>query len=307
MPRHAAARRSAFTLLEVVLAMAISMLLLAALYFALNIQVQTIGAARDKVEQAALARSLLNRMANDIAPGLAPVNPNRNRTQTTSGTSTTGTQGTGTTPPASTTPSTTGGDTSAPADAATPQQNVAALDLRVRGDLNTLALYVTRIPRDFNPALLEAGLEVLPGVGDIRQVRYFLSEGSADVPAGLMRQEIKRVTAIDQEAPSPDELPILIAEEVRSLQFRYLDPGTRTWVEYWPVQETEADGVTAMGPPAAIEIILGVLPVGAANRATDGTTLKLYRHVVTIQTANGLAQQTQQQATTGTGTTGTGQ
>src|SRR2546425_4503776 len=68
--------RRAFTLLEVLLAAAIGVLLMAALYVAMQVQLDHAQAGRDAVEQSLLVRALLRRMSNDIAPSLGPALPN---------------------------------------------------------------------------------------------------------------------------------------------------------------------------------------------------------------------------------------
>src|SRR5438552_1708248 len=105
-------KRPAFTLLEMMLATAIAVLLLAALYAAVDLQLRHTEAARDVVEQTTLARTLLNRMSNDIAPSLTTPEPTRYQPSRQSGSGNTGTPGTGsgtgtgTQPPAGTTPPT---------------------------------------------------------------------------------------------------------------------------------------------------------------------------------------------------------
>src|SRR5262245_18767668 len=72
----AARNRRGFTLLEVLLAAAIGVLLMAALYVAMEVQLDHARAGREAVEQSLLVRALLRRMSNDIAPGLGPSLPN---------------------------------------------------------------------------------------------------------------------------------------------------------------------------------------------------------------------------------------
>src|SRR5438132_12359010 len=67
--------RQGFTLLEVLLAAAIGVLLMAALYVAMQVQLDHAQAGRDAVEQSLLVRALLRRMSNDIAPSLGPTLP----------------------------------------------------------------------------------------------------------------------------------------------------------------------------------------------------------------------------------------
>ena len=68
--RPASKTRRAFTLLEMMLAASITVLLLAALYVAVDIQLRHAATARDLVEQTTLARTLVNRIANDIEPSV---------------------------------------------------------------------------------------------------------------------------------------------------------------------------------------------------------------------------------------------
>src|SRR5437870_1865697 len=63
--------RSAFTLLEMVLAAAIGMVLMGALHVAVDYQFRHAQAGRELVERNLLARALLNRMSHEIAQSLA--------------------------------------------------------------------------------------------------------------------------------------------------------------------------------------------------------------------------------------------
>src|SRR5690348_1549442 len=71
-----ARRRGAYTLLEVILALAIGAFLMAGLYFALDLQVTSAHAGRQVVERSALARAIVNRIQADIVTNLGPVDPN---------------------------------------------------------------------------------------------------------------------------------------------------------------------------------------------------------------------------------------
>src|SRR5207244_6987738 len=87
--------RQGFTLLEVLLSAAIGVLLMAALYVAMQVQLDHAQAGREAVEESLLTRALLRRMSNDIAPGLAPTLPNTSTTNAaTTNTNTTNTAST---------------------------------------------------------------------------------------------------------------------------------------------------------------------------------------------------------------------
>src|SRR5882672_4173861 len=76
LPGQSRTVRKGFTLLEVLLAAAIGVLLMGALYVAMQVQLDHAQAGRDAVEQSLLVRALLRRMSNDIAPSLGPALPN---------------------------------------------------------------------------------------------------------------------------------------------------------------------------------------------------------------------------------------
>src|SRR5438445_4672391 len=82
-------RRRGFTLLEVLLAAAIGVLLMAALYVAVEVQLNHARAGREAVEHSLLARALLRRMSNDIAPSLGAPLPNAAATPTSTSNPTT--------------------------------------------------------------------------------------------------------------------------------------------------------------------------------------------------------------------------
>src|SRR5262245_39318806 len=58
--------RAGYTLLEVILALVIAVMLFSALYVIVQYQLNHAQAGREVIEQATLARSVLNKMGNDI-------------------------------------------------------------------------------------------------------------------------------------------------------------------------------------------------------------------------------------------------
>src|SRR5260221_8034480 len=67
--------RPGYTLLEVILAMAIAIMMLAALYVALDVQLRDMQEGRDRVEKSTVARALFNRISSDLSPSLGPIAP----------------------------------------------------------------------------------------------------------------------------------------------------------------------------------------------------------------------------------------
>jgi hypothetical protein len=153
----------------------------------------------------------------------------------------------------------------------------------VKGDANSLIVYISRLPYIYEK-------NVLPGqvLSDLRLVNYWLATDGSTI-LGLMRREFKDVTSDEAngagEGPTPG---VIVASEVQSLQFRYFD-GVN-WFDSWDGTQPGFDGVTPVGPPAAIEITLGMAFPSSDGRPGVLPTVRYYRHVVPILTADGQAQ-----------------
>jgi prepilin-type N-terminal cleavage/methylation domain-containing protein len=312
-------RRGGYTLLEVLLAMAIAVMLLAGLYAAMSVQLHHAEAGREVVEQATLARALLSRIRQDIAAATNVPDASRYRLKSTQSNSqgggsgqsgasgATGTTGAGgtTTPAAGATGATTGasgttGSGTSSTDPSTTTGGLTAADgsmvswvYGIQGDSATLNLFVSKLPREvLTPEALSGDMQ-LPTVSDLRRVSYWM----ADSTNGLARQEIKVETAQDLAAMPPavsDESTVKYTPEVRNVQFSYYD-GTG-WQDSWDSTTLGADGITPVGPPRAVAVTIEV--VQPAPRG-GGERLKSYRHVVFIPSANGAT--TMQQPTGNTG------
>jgi hypothetical protein len=291
--------RPAYTLLEVLLASAIGVMVMGALYVIVDVQFRHTQSGRTAIEQSTLVRALLTRIGNDISNQAAPVIPplssgsgggsgggaagtaGAGASSTAGASSGTGATGTGST-------SGTGASNTSSSTTQSSTTTTTPFNLGVQGTSNVLILSLTKFPREVNVPMNALTTPVLPLVSDERRISYWLA-GDAGSPLGLARQELKQVTSDDANItpPSvPDEAAYVIAEEVKSLTFQYFD-GT-SWQDTWDGTQPGADGSTPMGPPLAIAITLGVAEPG--NDAGGQPNLKLYRHVVSIMTANGATQ-----------------
>src|SRR3954467_12912604 len=74
-------RRAGYTLLEVILALAIAVMLFSALYVTVNIQLRHTQAGRELIEQSTLVRSVFNRMSADVQAAVTLPDPARFRRQ----------------------------------------------------------------------------------------------------------------------------------------------------------------------------------------------------------------------------------
>jgi hypothetical protein len=283
--------RPAYTLLEVLLASTIGVLLMGALYVAVDVQLRHAKAGRELVERSTLVRAVMRRIANDITSSMAPPTP-----APTSGVSAAaaqasagGSTGAGGTTNSASSSTGAGAGASSPSASSTPGSStttnaVPLLNLGVQGSSSQLVLTVSQVPNSPNTAVDLSGTNGAPGSTDLRRIAYWLA-GATDSPGGLARQEVLLVSS-DEAPPLPpniaDELSMVFADEVKSLTFSYWDGAS--WQDNWDGTAAGSDGVTPKGPPAAIAVTIGIPAPGAS---TDGSGLKQYRHVIEIPTANG--------------------
>ena len=258
---HVVRVRSGFTLLEVLLASALAVVLMAALYVALEVQLRLANTGREAVEQATLVRAIVQRLNNDLTGGLCP-----------------------TTPPADTSggAASTTTDASAAATPAATTSDTIAFGSGVIGESDRLTLYVSRVA-GAGRNMDESGETSLPS--DIRRVMYWLTD------YGMARQEIPWVTSERlQTSTDPDfedgksEKDFVIADEVTKLQFEYWDGSA--WASSWDGKALAADGKTPRGPPAAIRVRFTLrLPGDNPGQTVE----KEFRHTVALLTAGGPA------------------
>ena len=245
--------RPGFTLLEVLIALAISVLLMAALYVSMDVLLRYAQAGRERVDEAVLARSLLQRVRADVSSAITPIQGSAAPTP----------------PPNSLPPN----SPPSPAEPTVSLDAVTPFNAGIQGEINRLTMWVTRVPGQNRPGT-EA--DTAPNGGpDIHRVTYWLAGNK-----GLASQDISRVTADDSSIPLPPDVPddamTIVAPEVASLEFHYFD-GT-AWQDSWDGTEMSADGSTPKGPPKAVKVVIGI-------KAPSGK-VKTYEHVIAIQTAN---------------------
>ena len=272
--RHAT-RRGGFTLLEVLLASALAIVLMAALYVALDVQLKLAAEGRAAIDQATLTRAIVQRFENDLAGGLGPVAPPVGNA---------GGMGAGGTGAAAGAGAAGSPDMSDPGSAVMEevvQTNTTSFQGGVVGETDRLTLFVARV----------AGLGKTDESGDAgnpadaRRVTYWLTDG------GLARQELPWVTAEQlQNSTDPffedgkEERDYVIAEEVIRLQFEYWDGSA--WTDTWDGRQTNADGQTLKGPPMAIRVRFWLNVPGPEP---GETVEKEYRHTIAVRAAPGPA------------------
>jgi prepilin-type N-terminal cleavage/methylation domain-containing protein len=289
MGRSRAIRRQGFTLLEVLLASALAVILMAALYVALDVQLRLAAAGRDAIEESRVARAIVLRFDNDLAASVGPVAPKTGNTGSgaSAGSGTgmgtgggtgmgTGTGGTGT-----------GGTGAAPMEEGdavvemTTTTDAIPFQAGVVGESDRLTIFVARVAgrgkvADESPDA--------PSPADIQRVTYWMSDG------GLCRQELPwltsdaiRTTVDPHMEDGKEERDYVIADEVTRVQFEYWDGSA--WTETWDGRQTNSDGQTLKGPPMAIRVHFWLRVPGP-----EGDTIeKEIRHTIAVRGAPGPA------------------
>jgi type II secretory pathway pseudopilin PulG len=298
MRLHRRAEHRGFTLLEVLLASALAIILMAALYVALDVQLRLAAAGRDSIEQATLTRAIINRLETDLSSGLGPVTPpidnsakNSARQSGGSGSGGTGASG-GSAPTGSGTSA--GGTTSGsgattdtgmgsdPAVVEAGMSDTIPFQAGVIGETDRLTIYAARVA-GFGKDVDDSG--EMPNAADARRVTYWMTD------KGLARQERPWITSqqlqtsVDPEIEDgKEEHDYVIAEEVTRIQFEYWD-GT-AWNDTWDGRQTNADGKTLRGPPMAIRVHFWLKLPG---EDPGQTVEKEFRHTIAIRAAAGPA------------------
>lgn len=260
--------RRGFTLLEVMLASIITVLMMAALYVAIETQLREMDEGRAAVEQSSLARALFNRISLDLTPSLAPPTPKLSSagSSSASASSSAGTSsGSG-----SSAGSASGSDNP---EGVIEEAPPVVFSIGVRGDSTRVSIFLSRLSRNvITPPSDGSGESLL--LSDVTRITYFLApEG------GLARQEIRLVTsdAVDSAPEVLDESSVVIAEEVTDFELQYFDGSA--WQSSWDGSETSTDGSTPKGPPRAIELRIGL-------RDSFGR-IQEFRHVIALPAAPG--------------------
>jgi prepilin-type N-terminal cleavage/methylation domain-containing protein len=277
--RNVANRRSGFTLLEMLLALAIGVLLMTGLYFALNIQMMATQSGRLQVDQAGVASGVLDVFEADIKRGLAALD-----TYAAAAASSTS-------------------STSSTSSAATTVPMTYAFNFCVQGESDYCSIFINRVPKAIAQSQSDANQ---PGSGDMQytetdlcRITYYLLPGTGgDGSGGLVRQEISAVTAADQSMntlpPSGlDDFSKILSHEVLALGFEYWD-GT-SWLTSWNGQNLAPTASTStgttptgpvVGPPLLIRITISIARADNLSAEPGDASVRQYQHVIQIPTAS---------------------
>lgn len=263
-------RRPGFTLLEVLLASLIAVMLLAGLYFAMDVTLRQTQESRDGVVVDGMARDVFNRVGIDLAATLGPLPPksggnsaasagggsgsSTSTTTTTNDPTAAAPAGTGTAAPASgaaTTTTTSGGSTAS----ATPQAAPPQFQAGVIGEDWYMTAFVSRVPGVLADP---RGLSQPPdpnstSPSDLWRVTYWRRDDGRlcrQVRPWVTADDVSDPTSIDRSNEDGDTL----ADEITNVTFEYFDGSS--WASSWDGTTPGPDGVTPTGPPRAVRLTL---------------------------------------------------
>ena len=283
--------RSGFTLMEVLLAMAIAAIVLAAITMAIDFHLRVVDRGRRDVEEAQLARALLRRIADDLRSAVAyePLDVEGLLTGASGASATAAAgdalgAGAGDDSGAAAGGSNNDSDDANGDDSSSTGQNgqsgqpgtsdsgtesqtddlaqsvVMSTTPGLYGNRYELQVDVSRLPRlEQYEMLMEASVDGPPPdlVSDVKTVAYYVLDGQTGEGAGLVRRELDRAaTAWANTNGGLMELERyqqMLAPEVISLEFQYFDG--LDWFEEW-------DSAIHQGLPLAVEIALALAPAG---------------------------------------------
>jgi hypothetical protein len=294
-----AARVSAFTLLEVLLALALSALVFVAIGMAINVHLRLLDVGRTKVEEAQIARAIMQYIARDLH-GTVPYNANKNSSSSSSSSSSsTGALST-TGGLTATSPSNTQAETSTEGTDATETDRTSDLvnssvqsTPGLYGNANQMQVDISRLPRaDQSMSLMyqtDPSMTNADQLSDVKTVTYYTANndtsltqtavgGTNNNTVGLYRRETSRASASFAALQGISDLSNQylkpLAPEVEAIQFQYYD-GSQ-WLDEW-------DSVSYSALPVAVQVSISITPQHPRNLTNIQPII--YRLIVDIPAA----------------------
>jgi len=261
--------RSGFTLLEMILALAIGLVLMISLYSVLSMQVRQAQQGRLKLDEGTLARDILKRMTLNILCSMGAANP---------------------TPTAGGSSSSSSSSTAASSSYSTTINEAFLFNNGVYGNSGLLVLSTCKVPvTTATGSTTRVSVTDNPNdqatVSDLRRISYWMT------PDGLAVQELDTATTNDMSSVPPD-VPDgsykILASEVKDVLFEFFD-GT-SFQSTWDGTQPGPDGVTPIGPPSAIRITLTFYRKGGDDLPEEQSK---YQHVVAIPAGNNFSSTSQ--------------
>jgi type II secretory pathway pseudopilin PulG len=325
---------AAFTLVEIILALALSSVLLAILVMAVRVYLRATDVGRTNVEQAQLARAILQRFGADLR-NVVYYNPATSQQMLAGAMSVSGSSGGGgmssgvsggpsSSSGSSGSSSSSGSSGSSSSSSTVDSQSEADGFVRspvpgLYGTAQHLEVDVSYVPRLQEMRNLASYTDNDDTQGnrlsDIKTIAYFMAEafgGSSDGRHGLVRREMDyTLTASDITQGTLDDTQSAlepIAPEVVALTFQYTDG--QQWLDTWDTTQTAALPLAVKiqlalartpSAPGMASSLLGAIGLAPAVEVRP----IIYQMVVALPTASATAvQAAEAQAGTSSGSTG---
>ncbi len=279
--------RLGYTLLELLLALGLTVIVVGAIGAAIQLYIVALTRQQDKIERKQIARSVLTMIGNDLRAGIqykaADYSSLENLLQTQM-------MMVQAPPPADE-------DSAAqeePADSGVIVEDEVSFRPTLIGNNRVIMMDISRLPRQdqYNP-LIATAESMVQSPSDVKSLAYFVSLNSGGMesqvtfgqpaaPGGLYRREIDRAVAAymgDYDLISnPDGYTQLIANEIAQITFRYFDG--EDWQDEW-------DAAEAGGFPSAVEVTIVIDPERSAPGSqsysyagADPNSMETYRSVI---------------------------
>lgn len=286
--------RSGYTLLELLLALALSIVVVSVIAMAIQIYLVSLTKQQVLIERKQVARAVTTMIGKDLRAAIqykaADYSGLENILQT---------QMLLQQPPPETDDAA-ATEEEEPEDSGIINEDEVSFRPAMIGTDRVIMMDISRLPRldQYNPMIASAAEQMMSSPSDVKSLAYFFSSQDGGVesqieytearaPGGLYRREVDRAVAeFTQDfgiVSSPDAFSKLIAHEVAEVQFRYFDG--ETWQTSW---DSEEDG----GFPSAIEVTVVIDPERSSLSAQeysysgfDGELMESFRSVVHLPVA----------------------
>ena len=280
------AARAAFTLFEILLASALSVLLLGLLSMTVHLYLRSVDASRTEVEEAGLARNVLARIAHDLTSTVRYRKPEESPATAFGSASSSGRSSRGSSSSSSGGGSGTESETSEEEESETDESSNLADALEppqvpgLYGNEYELQIDVNRLPRlnELETMLSGANVVAAQPPSNVKTVTYFIRQGETLTGAtigqdvdqraqgGLVRRSVDRVAtqwaAAGGNLVATEEQEKLFAPEVTVIEFEYFD-GVE-WLREW---DSEEDGL-----PVAVKVAIAIRPFDADPEDASAST-----------------------------------
>lgn len=288
--------RRGFSLLEVMLSLTLAVVLLSAIYAAMEHSWRLTATGREEMARSQVARAVLRKIVLDVRAVMFVPTPLTDAEVEASSTTSTASTGTGTGSTGTGTGSTTGtdGTTTDTSATETTMEEPSSRSLGIRGNSTQMQLHISRARRDLNFSTNVDGTNMETRTSDLRAVTYTLAgtSGTGTTGTGLIRTEGDRliVQAVEEDGGTAAQASQsqALAPEITSLLFRYFDGST--WCETW---DSEATGYL----PKAIEVTIGFAPPksqgGPLTNVAVSSSADQFRTVILVPLADPMPPETE--------------